>query len=90
MQLHVPGDIVTIGGPTPNNTSYVLDENMKAVPIGQTGVMWGGGAGITKGYLNLPKVTSERYVLDPFANDGYVISRLRFRNKCLIAKLSGP
>ncbi|KAG2001812.1 nonribosomal peptide synthetase 12 [Coprinopsis cinerea AmutBmut pab1-1] len=70
MQLHIPGDIVTIGGPTPNNTAYVLDENMRPVPIGQTGVMWGGGAGITKGYLNLPDKTSERYVRDPFANDG--------------------
>ncbi|TFK24962.1 nonribosomal peptide synthetase 12 [Coprinopsis marcescibilis] len=70
MQLHVTGDIVTIGGPTPNNTTYILDENMRPVPIGQTGVMWGGGAGITKGYLNLPDKTSERYVRDPFANDG--------------------
>lgn len=71
MQLHVPGEIVTIGGPTPNNTTYVLDENMRPVPIGQTGVMWAGGASITKGYLNLPDKTAERYVRDPFLDDGY-------------------
>ncbi|KAG2017477.1 nonribosomal peptide synthetase 12 [Coprinopsis cinerea AmutBmut pab1-1] len=70
MQLHTPGDIVTIGGPTPNNSVYVLDENMRPVPIGEPGVMWGGGAGITKGYLNLPDKTAERYVPDPFADDG--------------------
>ncbi|KAH6906423.1 nonribosomal peptide synthetase 12 [Coprinopsis sp. MPI-PUGE-AT-0042] len=70
VQLHVPGDIVTIGGPTPNNTVYILDENMRPVPIGEPGVMWGGGGGITKGYLNLPEKTAERYVRDPFADDG--------------------
>jgi non-ribosomal peptide synthetase component F len=69
-QLHIPGDIVTIGGPTPNNTVYVLDENMRPVPIGEPGVMWGGGGCVTKGYLNLPDKTSERYVRDPFADDG--------------------
>ncbi|TFK21474.1 nonribosomal peptide synthetase 12 [Coprinopsis marcescibilis] len=70
LQLHVPGEIVTIGGPTPNNTVYILDENMRPVPIGEPGVMWGGGACVTKGYLNLPDKTAERYVPDPFADDG--------------------
>src|SRR5690606_1479546 len=72
MQLHTPGDIVTIGGPTPINSVYILDENMRPVPIGEPGVMWGGGAGITKGYLNLPDKMAERYVHDPVADDGYV------------------
>ena len=61
---------MSIGGPTPNNNVYVLDENMKAVPIGEPGVMWAGGGGITRGYLDLPEKTAERYRLDPFANDG--------------------
>ncbi|KAG5221330.1 NRPS protein biosynthetic cluster [Salix suchowensis] len=30
----------------------------------------GGGAGITKGYVNLPEKTEERYKLDPFMDDG--------------------
>ncbi|KAG7088434.1 hypothetical protein E1B28_012427 [Marasmius oreades] len=70
MQLHAPGSPLSIGKPTPNNSVYVLDEDMKPVPIGKQGVMWAGGAGITKGYLNLPEKTSERYKRDPFANDG--------------------
>ncbi|KAH6915590.1 nonribosomal peptide synthetase 12 [Coprinopsis sp. MPI-PUGE-AT-0042] len=70
LQLHIPGDLVTIGGPVPNTTVYVLDDNMSPVPIGEMGVMWAGGACVSKGYLNLPDKTAERYVRDPFLDDG--------------------
>lgn len=72
MHLHSPGAPFSIGAPTPNNSVYILDENLKPVPIGEVGVMWAGGAGISRGYLNLPEKTAERYKLDPFVNDGYV------------------
>lgn len=36
--------------------------------------MWAGGAGITRGYVNLPEKTRERYRLDPFLNNGLVES----------------
>lgn len=61
---------MNIGKPTPNNNVYVLDEDMKPVPIGELGVMWAGGAGITRGYVDLPDKTAERYKVDPFTNDG--------------------
>jgi len=61
---------VSIGRPTANNNVYVLDENMAPVPIGEAGIMWAGGAGISKGYINLPEKTQERYKLDVFASDG--------------------
>ena len=70
VQLHIAGKPLSIGGTTPNNNVYVLDENKQPVPIGQAGIMWAGGAGITKGYVDLPEKTAERYVLDPFTNDG--------------------
>ena len=73
MQLHTAGQPLSIGGPTPNNNVYVLDEDIQPVPIGQPGIMWAGGAGISRGYVNLPEKTAERYRLDPFANDGSVI-----------------
>ncbi|KAI8968791.1 hypothetical protein BD414DRAFT_541258 [Trametes punicea] len=69
MHLHSPGEFLTIGGPVPNTNVYVLDDNMKPVPIGEPGVMWAGGACVSKGYLNLPEKTAERYKLDPFTND---------------------
>ncbi|KAF8077658.1 nonribosomal peptide synthetase 12 [Lyophyllum atratum] len=70
MHLHSPGIQLGIGGPTPNNTVYVLNENMKPVKVGDMGIMWAGGAGITRGYLNLPDKTSEKYQRDPFLDDG--------------------
>lgn len=73
---HVPGKALSIGKPTPNNTIYILDEEMRPVPIGQQGIMWAGGGGITRGYLNLPDKTSERYRRDPFLNNGYAPFRL--------------
>ncbi|KAI0070625.1 nonribosomal peptide synthetase 12 [Panus rudis PR-1116 ss-1] len=70
VQLHKPGEPLSIGAPTPNNNVYVLDEHMKPVPIGEPGIMWAGGAGISRGYVNLPEKTAERYKLDIFTNDG--------------------
>ena len=72
LHLHTAGAFLTIGGPAPNTTVYVLDEDMKPVPVGEPGVMWAGGACVSKGYVNLPEKTSERYKRDPFVNDGWV------------------
>ncbi|KAJ7672719.1 nonribosomal peptide synthetase 12 [Mycena rosella] len=70
MHLHVTGRSLSIGSPTPNNNVYVLDESMNPTPIGVPGIMWAGGACVSRGYLNLPEKTSERYKKDPFVNDG--------------------
>lgn len=43
---------------------------MKPIKIGEVGIMWAGGAGITRGYLNLPDKTAGKYKIDPFLNDG--------------------
>lgn len=67
---HVAGTSLSIGAPTPNNNVYILDGDLKPVPIGEPGIMWAGGAGITRGYINLVEKTAERYRLDPFTCDG--------------------
>ncbi|KAH9860605.1 hypothetical protein J1614_011936 [Plenodomus biglobosus] len=67
---HVPGTPISIGRPLPNTTCYILDDNEELVPFGQKGVMWVGGAGVSRGYINLPELTSKRYKRDKFANNG--------------------
>ncbi|MDE9451698.1 AMP-binding protein [Aliiroseovarius sp. Z3] len=57
---------LSIGRPTPNNTVYVLDEDLSPLPIGAKGTMWAGGDCVTAGYLANPKLTDERYRPDPF------------------------
>ncbi|CAE6410601.1 unnamed protein product [Rhizoctonia solani] len=67
---HAVGDEMNIGKPLPNNTVYVLDEDLKPLPIGAPGIMWGGGACAARGYIGLPELTAKKFKRDPFLNDG--------------------
>jgi hypothetical protein len=60
---------VPIGSPIANTTLYVLDKRLEPAPIGAVGELHIGGAGVSKGYLNRPELTDERFVRDPFATD---------------------
>lgn len=72
MQRHTAGRPLSIGRPTPNNRVYILDESLNQVKIGQSGTIWAGGKGISRGYVGLPELTQQRYLTDKFANDGFV------------------
>ncbi|KAJ5735043.1 uncharacterized protein N7483_000168 [Penicillium malachiteum] len=51
----------------PNNSVYIVDENLEPVPIGIPGELIIGGAGIAKGYLDTEK-TKERFGVDQHAS----------------------
>ncbi|MEV7924169.1 amino acid adenylation domain-containing protein [Kitasatospora sp. NPDC088779] len=61
--------LVTIGGPIAGTTVRVLDPYGRRVPVGVPGELLIGGAGVTAGYLGLPRLTDERFVADPEATD---------------------
>ena len=67
---HKAGTELSIGKPVPNTNVYILDEDENPVPIGHTGLMWVGGAAVSRGYLNLPELTSTRYKRDKFDSSG--------------------
>ncbi|MFC4233672.1 amino acid adenylation domain-containing protein [Thalassospira xianhensis] len=43
----------------------ILDEDGKRVPLGVPGEIYLGGAGLNRGYINMPAVTAEKFVTDP-------------------------
>ncbi len=57
---------IPIGKPNPNCAIYILDDHMQPVPIGTFGTLYIGGKGVTKGYLNNPELTEQKFVANPF------------------------
>ncbi len=77
-ETHFPSkEVLSIGRPTPNNSVYVLDENLEPLPIGEIGEMWAGGDAVTAGYLKNDELTADRYRDDPFRGEGHKMFRTR-------------
>lgn len=59
-----------IGRPLPNVRFYVVDERMQLVPAGVPGELYIAGVCHSRGYLDRPGMTAERYVPNPFSDCG--------------------
>ncbi|WP_133062839.1 non-ribosomal peptide synthetase, partial [Flavobacterium oreochromis] len=59
-------EILSIGRPISNTQVYILNQDKKVVPIGVTGKLYISGAGLSRGYLNKPELTAEKFIVNPF------------------------
>jgi amino acid adenylation domain-containing protein len=53
---------IPIGKPISNTNLYILDKNNRLQPIGTAGELCIGGSGLSRGYLNKPELTKERFI----------------------------
>ncbi|QSQ17129.1 amino acid adenylation domain-containing protein [Myxococcus landrumensis] len=66
----MPVHTVPIGIPLSNSTAFVLDSELRPVPVGVPGELYLGGEGLARGYLHQPELTAERFIPNPFAAGG--------------------
>ncbi len=59
-----PNELVVVGTPVDNTKINILDKNNKLLPIGVYGEVAIGGHGVTHGYHNKNKLTSEKFIND--------------------------
>jgi amino acid adenylation domain-containing protein/non-ribosomal peptide synthase protein (TIGR01720 family) len=63
-------DTVPLGRPLANVRTYILDQRLRPAPIGAPGELHIGGAGLARGYINRADATAEKFIPNPFSNDG--------------------
>ena len=60
---------VPIGKPIDNISLYVLDRNLRLLPIGIPGELYIGGIGVARGYLHNPELTSNRFIVSSYSGN---------------------
>ena len=61
--------VPTIGSPIDGTRAYVTDRFLQPLPVGASGELLLGGAGLNRGYLARPDMTAEKYAPDPFSDE---------------------
>ena len=60
-----PDESLSIGCPVYNTSAYIIDTDMRLLPPGAWGELCIGGAGLARGYRNMPELTREKFVISP-------------------------
>jgi amino acid adenylation domain-containing protein len=60
-----------IGCPIPDVQVYILDAYLEPLPIGVSGEMYVGGAGVAQGYWQRDELTQSRFIAHPFSLEAH-------------------
>jgi len=55
-------EIMTIGGPIDNTKIFILDEELRVLPLGNTGEIYISGDGLAREYWNQPELTEKSFI----------------------------
>ncbi|MHA7060181.1 non-ribosomal peptide synthetase [Aquimarina sp. M1] len=64
------GENIPIGRPIDNTQVYIISKNIELQPIGVVGEICISGDGLSRGYLNRPQLTEEKFITNPFSKEG--------------------
>ncbi|MBE5929369.1 MAG: amino acid adenylation domain-containing protein, partial [Lachnospiraceae bacterium] len=64
-EINADSKIVYIGKPISNLQIYIVNEN-SICGIGEPGELCISGAGLSRGYLNMPELTAKKFVVNPY------------------------
>ncbi|WP_354571578.1 amino acid adenylation domain-containing protein [Rhodococcus sp. UYP9] len=88
-----PGATVSIGGPIRGMSAAVLDDRLRPAIAGSKGELYLWGAALARGYHGKEALTADRFVANPFANDGSRMYRtgdiVRWRHSSKVLEYSG-
>ena len=65
------GELAPAGFMLPNYSVYILDPQLKPLPVGLPGEIVIGGAGVSSGYLGDEALTAQKFLPDPFASSDF-------------------
>ncbi|TEB40462.1 hypothetical protein D0809_30485, partial [Flavobacterium circumlabens] len=65
-EIDVLKEGVSIGKPIANTSIYIVNNSLGLQPFGVPGELLISGIQVARGYLNLPELTQDRFIADPF------------------------
>ncbi|MCU0290333.1 MAG: AMP-binding protein, partial [Acidobacteria bacterium] len=74
---------IPIGKPIANSTAYIVDKFDHLVPVGVSGELWVGGDGVSRGYLNNPELTVDRFKRNVISQWSFVNGKFQTDNNPL-------